>query len=95
MEKVLFVDDINKEFCKLLRMKRELEKGKSTFIESWEKLGIPWTDQDRDRLIYLYETSESYLKAEEEISQQLWRMIDYLVSNGVKEEVVNAMLWKF
>lgn len=92
---VLFVDEINKEFHKLLDMIKELEKGKAEYIESWEKLGLKWTDEDRERLIYLYETSESYQKAEDKIARQRSKMVNWLVSNEVDEEIANTMLWPF
>ena len=92
---VLFVEEINKEFGKLLAMIKELEKSKAEYIESWEKLNLPWTDADRERLIYLYETSDSYKEAEDEIARQRTKMINWLISNEVDEEIANTMLWPF
>lgn len=92
---VLFVEEINKEFGKLLAMIKELEKGEAEYIESWEKLNLPWTDADRERLIYLYETSDSHKKAEDKIARQRAKMIDWLISNGVDEEIAHTMLWPF
>ena len=37
---VLFVDEVNKEFGKLLEMIKELEKGKADYIQSWKDLKL-------------------------------------------------------
>lgn len=92
---VLFVDEINKEFGKLLEMIKELEKGKADYIQSWKDLNLPWTDDDINRLIYLYESGDSYQAALDDISRQRQKMINWLISNEVDEEIANTMLWPF
>ena len=93
--KVLFVDELNKNFGKLLEMTKELEKGKSDYIQTWENLNLPWTKADKDRLIYLYESSDQYQEKLDEIARYRATLVDWLISNEVDEEIACTMLWPF
>lgn len=90
---VLFVSEVNREFGKLLEMTRDLKKSKDDYVQSWKDLGLPWTDDDIERLAYLYETSDYYQEKLDEIARQRTKIENWLIANEVDEKVASAMVF--